>query len=68
MSDALTAMWIDNLQRAIAEKVHADTGIEMLGITIYAVNKGNREAIVMRDTVRSISMEDPDVSGIHGFI
>lgn len=65
--DALTAMWIDNLQRAIAGKVYADTGIEMLGITIYAVNKGNREAIAMRDTVRSISMEDPDVSGIHGF-
>ena len=43
--DALTAAWVDNLQRAITSKVLADTGIEMLGITIYAVNSSDTEAV-----------------------
>lgn len=65
--DTLTAMWIDNLQRAISRKVLADTGIEMLGITIYAVNSRDREGIEMRETVRKTVMEDPAVITMHGF-
>lgn len=67
MPDTLTAMWIDNLQRAISRKVLADTGIEMLGITIYAVNTRDREGIEMRETVRKTVMEDPAVITMHGF-
>lgn len=65
--DTLTAMWIDNLQRAISRKVLADTGIEMLGITIYAVNSRDREGIEMREAVRKTVMEDPAVITMHGF-
>ena len=65
--ESLTAMWIDNLQRAITGKVLADTGIEMLGITIYAVNSRDQKAIEVRETVRKIVMEDPAVIIMHGF-
>lgn len=65
--EPLTAMWIDNLQRAITKKVLADTGVEMLGITIYAVNSRDLEGVEMRESVRKIAMEDQAVINMHGF-
>jgi len=35
--ESLTAAWIDNLQRAISRKVYEDTGIEMMGVSVYAI-------------------------------
>lgn len=65
--DALRASWIDNLQRAITEKVFADTGVEMMGITIYAVNAADQEALQMRETIRNITTAYSTVKGMHGF-
>ena len=65
--DGLTAAWVDNLQRAITKKVFRDTGIQMLGITIYAVNSKDVEAIAMRESVRRIAEEDRLIRSIHGF-
>ena len=67
VSDQLRASWIDNLQRAITRRVLADTGVEMMGITIYAVNSRDREAIRMRETIRRIAEENSSVRGMHGF-
>ena len=44
-----------------------DTGIQMLGITIYAVNSKDVEAIAMRESVRRIAEEDRLIRSIHGF-
>ena len=65
--DGLTAAWVDNLQRAITKKVLEDTGIEMLGITIYAVNSTDEEAIAMRENVRRLAEENKEVRAMHGF-
>ena len=65
--DALTAAWVDNLQRAITSKVLADTGIEMLGITIYAVNSSDTETVAMRESIRKIAEENRTIRGVHGF-
>jgi cation diffusion facilitator family transporter len=67
VADSLTAAWIDNLQRAIAQKVMEDTGVEMLGLTIYAVNSKDEEAVRIRETIRKMAAENSNVIGIHGF-
>ena len=65
--DRITAAWVDNLQRAITKKVLQDTGVEMLGITIYAVNSRDEEAIRMRENVRQLAEENEAVRSMHGF-
>ncbi len=65
--DVLTAGWIDNLQRAITRKVQQDTGVELLGLTIYAENSRDTEAIQVHEEVRKIVGEKEDVIGMHGF-
>lgn len=65
--DSLTAAWVDNLQRAITKKVYEDTGVEMLGITIYAVNSTDTEAIAVRESVRKLAEQNPNVRAVHGF-
>jgi len=65
--DSLTAAWVDNLQRAITKKVYEDTGVEMLGITIYAVNSADTEAIAVRESVRKLAEQNPSVRAVHGF-
>lgn len=65
--DGLTAAWVDNLQRAITKKVLEDTGVEMLGITIYAENSRDKEAIRMRESVLKLAGENPAVRSVHGF-
>ena len=67
IADSYKASWIDNLQRAIAAKVRAETGIEMLGITIYAVNSTNEKVIEMRKTVTEITAKHDGVVQVHGF-
>lgn len=67
IAETLTAAWIDNLQRAIAQKVKEDTGVEMLGLTIYAVNSKDEEAVRIRETIRELAGQMEDVIGIHGF-
>ena len=67
IKDVLRAAWVDNLQRAITKKVREDTGVEMLGITIYAENSRDKEAIEMRETIEKIASENEAVKGIYGF-
>lgn len=65
--DVLTAGWIDNLQRAVAAKVYKDTGVELMGLSIYAVNSKDREAAEIQNSVRSITESIPEIRGMHGF-
>ena len=65
--DTLRSSWIDNLQRAVSAKVLKDTGVQMLGLTIYAVNTHDARAISMRESIKEIADGNKSVIGMHGF-
>jgi len=65
--DVLTAAWIDNLQREITKTVKADTGIEMRGITIFANNTRNPEAVEARVRVTKLAQEKEGFLAVRGF-
>ena len=65
--DVLTAAWIDNLQRAVTRKVLEDTGVEMRGITIYAVNTRDSGVKTDQARIRELLADYPGVIGMHGF-
>lgn len=65
--DVLTAAWVDNLQRSIKRKVLKDTGIEMLGITIYAENSRDSETMQIREAVYGIAEKNSSITGVYGF-
>ena len=44
-----------------------DTGVEMLGITIYAVNSRDAEAMQVEDSIRNLLKDNKSIIGIHGF-
>lgn len=67
LPDAFSAGWIDNLQRAITSKVRVDTGVEMLGITIYAENSKDAEAMGMKENIKSIVSSVEPSAGMYGF-
>ena len=67
VADVLTAAWIDNLQRAVTNKVLKDTGVEMLGLTIYAENSRDAEIAAMKKAIRNIVEDIPHVTGMYGF-
>lgn len=65
--DVLSAGWIDNLQRAITKKVYDETGVELMGLTIYALNSKDTEAKKVRDQIKKIADEHDAVIGMNGF-
>ena len=67
VSDQLTVAWIDNLQRAVIRKVKEDTGVEMMGLSIYAINTNPEEIIAIREAVRNIVRNTEGGKEMHGF-
>ena len=67
VSDKYTVAWVDNLQRAVMRKVREDTGVEMLGLSLYAINTRSEEAIAARETVRHIVLATEGAKQMHGF-
>ncbi|MBR2577451.1 MAG: cation transporter [Erysipelotrichaceae bacterium] len=67
ISDRYRVSWVDNLQRAIIRKVRKETGVEMLGISIYAINTRSKEVIEVRETIRRIVLEAEGAKQMHGF-
>ena len=65
--DTYTVAWVDNLQRAIIRKVKKDTGVEMLGLSIYAINTRSEAAIKAREEVRAAVRETEGALEMHGF-
>lgn len=67
VSDQLTVAWIDNLQRAVIRKVKEDTGVEMMGLSIYAINTRSEATIAIREAVRNIVRNTEGGKEMHGF-
>lgn len=65
--DVFKVGWIDNLQRAVMRKVREDTGVEMLGLSIYAINTRNQRVIEAREKVQKIVDETEGAIRMHGF-
>ncbi len=65
--EALKAAWIDNLQRAISRKVYEDTGVEMMGVSVYAVNSRQSASEEVRENIAGIVSEFSEVISMHGF-
>lgn len=64
--EELKAAWIDNLQRAISRKVYEDTGVEMMGVSVYAVNSRNTVAADIRKNIGTIIADFSEVISMHG--
>ncbi len=67
VSDRFTVAWIDNLQRAVTRRVREETGVDLLGLSIYAINSRSEETIRARETVRGIVMSTEGARQMHGF-
>ena len=67
VSDAFKTAWIDNLQRSICRKVYEDTGVDMMGVSVYAVNSREGVARDIRESVRQILETFDEVISMHGF-
>lgn len=65
--EELKAAWIDNLQRSIARKVYEDTGVEMMGVSVYAVNSSDPATEEIRKNIESMIAEFSEVISMHGF-
>lgn len=67
ISDQFTVAWVDNLQRAVTRKVLEETGVEMLGLSVYARNTQSREVMEAEKILQSIVGETEGASQLHGF-
>jgi len=65
--EELKVAWIDNLQRAITHKVFEDTGVEMMGVSVYAVNSKRSASEEIREKIAEIVSEFSEVISMHGF-
>ncbi len=67
VNESLTALYLDSLERSIAQKVLQDTGVNLSGITVYATNAGSQEATNDKNKVKKLLSEYKDVLQMHGF-
>lgn len=65
--DRYKVAWVDNLQRAVARKVLEETGVKMLGLSIYAINTRSEETVRIREAVRRIVSDTQGARQMHGF-
>ncbi len=65
--DTLTADKIDTIERKVQEKVFAETGIILTGISIYSVNTMDNEIKAIQDKANDIVATVEHVKQIHGF-
>lgn len=67
ISDQFTVAWVDNLQRAVTRKVLEETGVELLGLSVYARNTQSPEVMDARKVLQSIVDGTEGASQLHGF-
>ncbi|MBP5750214.1 MAG: cation transporter [Firmicutes bacterium] len=65
--DTLTAHRLDELERAIARKVHAETGVIITGLSVYAMNTNDPKIQEMLEFARKTSFSHDHVLQLHGF-
>jgi len=67
ISDQFTVAWVDNLQRAVTRKALEETGVEMLGLSVYARNTQSQEVMDAQRTLQHIVDETEGASQLHSF-
>lgn len=67
MGDKLYIYYSWNAPDSTTRLAIADTGVEMMGITIYAVNAADQEALRMRELIQNITKEYSAIKAMHGF-
>ena len=65
--DTYSANDLDELLRAITDKVYQVHHIILTAIGVYSVNTTDEETIAMREAVAKTVLEDPHVKEFHGF-
>lgn len=65
--DTMTAEKLDQLERDITQKVMAETGVILTGISVYSMNTKDDEAARIQQDVRRTVMAHDHVLQMHGF-
>lgn len=65
--DTMTAVEIDELDRKIAKKVYADTGVSMSGISVYSTNPNDTFSVAACKDIAKMAGEYKEVLQTHGF-
>ena len=66
VDDNLSAREIDALSRSIVPEIYQEFGV-LLTIGIYATNTHNDTAVQIRETVRHVVGQYPEILQMHGF-
>ena len=67
VDDTTTAEKLDQLQRDITQKVMAECGVILTGISVYSINTKGDAAAKMREDIRRAVMKHDHVLQMHGF-
>ena len=67
VAEDLTARDLDTLERTITDRVCAETGVIMGGISVYSLNTNDSEAMELRKAVSSAALSIDGVKQVHGF-
>ncbi len=68
LPDTMTVEEADRLTRRIYDKVHRETRVHLMGVTVYAYNTNDPEALAIRKKVYKIVLAHREwVLQIHGF-
>jgi len=65
--DTMTAVELDSLERDVANAVFDQHHVILAGISVYAKNTENSEAVRIEKAVRDLLEDYPDVLQMHGF-
>ena len=65
--DTMTAVELDSLERDVANAVFEQHHVILAGISVYAKNTGNSEAVRIEKAIRDLLEGYPDVLQMHGF-
>jgi len=64
---SMTVFELDKLERSIAEVVYKETGVIITGVSVYAVNSGDKESQEIEAKVREICGQYKEILEVHGF-
>lgn len=65
--DSYSADELDDLIRRITTEVFEKHHVILTAVGVYSVNTRDEHVIKVREDIRSVVMEDPDIVGMHGF-
>lgn len=68
LPDTMTVEEVDRLTRRIHDKVYQETGVRLMGVTVYSYNTNDNEAIAIRKQVYRIVLAHREwILQVHGF-